>query len=108
MSDIYEEHDACVRLLIDSYSDLKKLDPRHELLSFVEVDGEEFTTKTAFNRRYLKKVKNGGHLGIMNSMVQAMCDYETQLRGAVTNELSLRLERNASLDIGDRAREYLG
>ncbi len=114
MSDIVSDYHAGIGLVIDAYLDLKKLNPKHELLSLISVDNTGFTIEKEeeFNKRYFTVPEREydhfpQHLRKMVREDGVHGRYEKNLEDAVKKELADRLLDNKPLEIGDRARTYM-
>lgn len=83
MSDIYQEHDSSVSLVISEYKDLKKLIPNHYLLRLVKnVNDQGFTPTDEFFKKY-NTDKKGVH-----GNIDLWSNYYNDLKIIVTSELN--------------------
>ncbi|MFH1365251.1 MAG: hypothetical protein ABIH28_01555 [archaeon] len=84
MSDIHQEYDSAVALVVSEYQDLQKLNPKHELLGLLEnVDNQGFTMTKEFKKRYDTKDSWRG----FHREIHAFSNCYVEFKRVVTEEL---------------------
>ncbi len=96
MSELYDE---IANSVIHPYRDLKKLNPRHELLGLIELkgDGSVIVKDEEFDRRYWAKIerrdlrgKKDERLTEIYSRMVALSKFKKDLEQAIREEIRIR------------------
>lgn len=92
-------YDEIANSVIHSYKDLKKLNPRHELLGLIELKGNGFVIvkDEEFNRRYLTEIERrdlrgekDARLAEIYSRMVALSKFKKDLERVIEEEIRIR------------------
>jgi hypothetical protein len=84
MSDIKNEYESAIKLVVEKYKDLEKLNPQHKLLKLIKDVGDNGFTGT---KKFLKRYDEKREKDRLHHYIDVHMNYYLNLDAAVIGEL---------------------